>query len=109
KLRHEIHNLGVQDIDLKGIDDRANLMMRDTIRETVQELLDKKQIDDAGRTHELTNALTAALTAIAKRIDRGFGFEVRVNPTEEPPADAAPELAGDLAETASACLFRGSR
>jgi len=35
---------------------------------------------DAGRKHELTNAVRISLNRIANRIDRGFNFEVRIEP-----------------------------
>jgi len=43
---------------------------------------------DGGRKNELTNAVKISLNKIANRIDRGFNFEVRIEPPKPLPQDA---------------------
>ena len=47
-------------------------------------LKNNNKVDDKGRKNELTNALTISLNIIANKIDRGFNFDIRVEPLSEP-------------------------
>ncbi len=81
KLRAEMHNQGVPFDKLKGISGFANSKMKKVIDEISKELFKKYyKNNDEPRYHELVTELRFALNKIARRIDRGFNIEIRVEP-----------------------------
>jgi hypothetical protein len=59
----------------------ANTLMESEIEKfSVSIVADHYRGKDAGRKHELTTAVRISLNRIANRIDRGFNFEVRIEP-----------------------------
>ncbi|MCK4632130.1 MAG: hypothetical protein KAT79_02600 [candidate division Zixibacteria bacterium] len=97
KLRMEIRDQGIEEKNLKGIDDHINEVMKKGIEKLVPELMSKCYADiDRGRRHELENSLRMSLNGVANRIDRGFNIEVRAEPLEES-ADETEESDGDRA------------
>jgi hypothetical protein len=113
KLRLELKSQGVPDKKLKGITDHADSLMSDGIEALVTDLINQYyRNDDEGRRHELTVALRFALTKIARRIDKGYSIEIRVEPVpqskdQEGVPDTASESAKHVATIRSA--YKGLR
>ncbi len=84
KLHGELKNQGVPNKELKGVLNHANNMMKEEIEKLIPELLDKYYDNkDKARRNELTTELRFSLNKIAKRIDKGYSVEVRVQPLSE--------------------------
>lgn len=91
--RTELLNEGVPHDNLKGLEDYANNLLVNVIKETVQSLLEKYWKDkEDGRRNELAVELEVSLGKIAKRIDRGVNFEFRVGPIEQQENGASEEV-----------------
>jgi hypothetical protein len=66
----------------------ANSFMEAEIERFCAEVTSKYPItNDKGRKNELTTKVRMSLNKMANRIDKGFNFEVRVEPPDEPPKD----------------------
>ncbi len=93
-LRQQFADLGFEQ-QLAGVDERANQMMDEKVREYVDEVVAERFADDnrQGRAHELENELVRSLRSIANRIDHGYNFDVRAPDPEtgddEPEPDPA--------------------
>lgn len=83
KLKAELKKQGLPDENLQGIADYSNDFMVKAIDEIVIKL--RKEYNgngDNGRKNELLNGVRISLNKIANRIDKGFNFEVRIEPIE---------------------------
>lgn len=100
KLHGELKNQGVPNKELKGISNHADSIMKDGIEQLITDLLDKYYNNrDKGRRNELATELRFSLSKIAKRIDKGYSLEVRVQPIpEEEQAAEKGEQASEDAE-----------
>jgi len=84
KLHRELRNTGIPSEELKGILNYPNTIMKEGIEQLTTDLLNKYyDKKDEGRGHELTTELRFSLNKIAKRIDKGYSVEVRVQPITE--------------------------
>ena len=84
KLKGELESQGVPKKDMSGIKDHANTLMENGIKILVDDLIDKfHKNSDKGRKNELKIEAKYALNKLAKRIDQGFGLDVRIEPTIE--------------------------
>jgi hypothetical protein len=84
KLRGELKKQGVSNKDLKGVSSHADNMMKSEIEKLIPELLDKYYVNnDKERRNELTTELRFSLNKIARRIDKGYSLEIRVQPLSE--------------------------
>ena len=94
RIHHnELKDLGFTKKDLKGLQDRADNLMKSEIEKLVKKQLEEHyKSSDQNRRNELEADLTFNLNKIASRIDRGYSFEVRVQPI---PGDADPAKEAD--------------
>ena len=84
KLRKEMRDQGVPLKNLIGISKHANSIMRTGIDELAKEILEQYyKKDDKERYNELSTDLRFALNKIAKRIDKGYNIEIRIEPLSE--------------------------
>ncbi len=97
KLHGELKNQGVPNKDIKGVLNYANNMMKDEIEKLVPELLDKYYDNkDKERRNELATQLRFSLNKIAKRIDKGYSVEFRVQPiSDQKPAAKSDKVSKD--------------
>jgi hypothetical protein len=81
KLRADLQKQGVPAEQTAGIEDYANKLMDNGIEKLSVDIITEfyKGSDD-GRKNELSNAARISLDRLATRIDRGYNFEVRVEP-----------------------------
>jgi hypothetical protein len=90
KLRSELAQHGVSVAELKGIQTHADGVMEKGIEEFAKKMIDEREPKlNKERSHELFLELKLSLKKIAKRIDFGFNFEVRMAPMEAD--ETAPE------------------
>jgi hypothetical protein len=88
KLQLEIERLQLPEEISEKTREHANTQMEREIVKFTAELVKECPIDsDRGRKNELENSIKISLEMIANRIDRGFNFEVRIQP---------PKVAKDL-------------
>jgi hypothetical protein len=81
KNHAELQKQGVPDKLLKGIEDHANHKMDEGMDSMVAEIVKTYcATADTERKHELSNGIRISFNKIANRIDRGFNFELRVQP-----------------------------
>ncbi len=81
KLRSDLQKQGVPDEQTKGIEDYANKLMDNGIEKLSLEIVTNfYKGNDEGRKNELLNATHISLNRLANRVDRGYNFEVRVEP-----------------------------
>jgi hypothetical protein len=81
KQHAELQKQGVPAERLKGIEDYANDAMSIGIEQIVPQIVETYcTTADKTRKNELTNGIRISLNKIANRIDRGFNFEIRVEP-----------------------------
>lgn len=92
KLRQQMLDQKVPEAALEGIETWANSYIEDEIRRIDQELLKEflKKGEDKARKNELSIELESSMRKIAKRIDRGFNIEVRVEPLLPPEGEGEP-------------------
>lgn len=84
KLHAEIKKLGVPDDRISGIEKYAEEIMESGIEKISVEIVNEFHKEKVkGRKNELTNAVRVSLKNIARRIDKGFSLEVRVEPVPE--------------------------
>jgi len=99
KLRLDIQKLGVPDEKAAGIDEYSEGVMKDGVDRISVEIVDEYYTQgDGERKNELKVQMRRALSMTANRIDRGFNFEVRVEPSTKPAADAKPDEKTKAAE-----------
>jgi hypothetical protein len=99
KLHGELKAQGIPTKELKGILNHANNVMKEGIEQLIPELLDKYYDNkDKERRNELTTELHFSLNKLAKRIDKGYSIEVRVQPISE--KEKAAEKGGKTSENA---------
>jgi len=109
KLRSDLLAQKMPEDNLRGIDDWAEQVMAQTVKDAVPGLMDEfYKGDDKGRRNELASELRRSLRLIAARVDRGFNIEVRIVPkadSPDPESDEAKaqkrytELIGNATET----------
>jgi hypothetical protein len=91
----QLREAGASNEALDGVAQDADRKMGDDIAELVGDLLAKAEGLDSGRANELRKELTDSLNALANRIDRGYGVEVRAGDfpesDEEEPRDPEEE------------------
>jgi hypothetical protein len=81
KNHAELQKQGVPDDRLKGIEDYANDAINIAIEQILPQIVETYcTTADKPRKNELTNGIRISLNKIANRIDRGFNFEIRVEP-----------------------------
>lgn len=86
KLRDESERLGMPEISERMID-HANGLMKKEIDRFAVEIMAEYPTVDGGRKNELTTKMKVALTIVADRVDRGFSFEVKIEPPKADPKD----------------------
>lgn len=102
KLRQDLQKQGVPDKRTEGIEHYANELMSDGIDKLSTEIIEKfYKKDDKERKNELTNAVIISLNKIANRIDKGYNFDVRVEPLSEPEAQEKAQSDPTLLENIS--------
>lgn len=88
KLQLEIERLQMPDEISEKTKEHANSLMEAEIEKFTVEIVNEYHAGkDGGRKNELTNAVKISLNKIANRIDRGFNFEVRMEPPKPLPQD----------------------
>ena len=81
KLKGELKKQGLSEENLQGIADHSNGFMEKAIDEIVNKMaIEYNGNGDKNRKNELLNGVRISLNKIANRIDRGFNFEVRIEP-----------------------------
>lgn len=81
KLKAELKKQGLSDENLQGITDHSNGFMEKAIKGIVAKMANEYNGNgDENRKNELLNGVRISLNKIANRIDRGFNFEVRIEP-----------------------------
>jgi hypothetical protein len=90
KLHGELKNQKVPEEHLKGIEQHANEAMEKGIDKLIPVGLDTYCKAKAERRNELANGLRISLNKMANRIDRGYNFEIRVQPIKEAKTDGDP-------------------
>lgn len=79
KLNGELKEKGIPNKVINGISGYADKMMQDVINKLVPDLLKKYyKVNDENRRAELTTELHFALNKIARRVDKGYHLEIRV-------------------------------
>ena len=92
KLQLEIARLELPDAISEQTKAHANSLMEAGIDKFTIEIVNEyHKGKDGGRKNELTNAVKISLNKIANRIDRGFNFEVRIEPPAKPLENAKQE------------------
>lgn len=80
-LKKGLEAQGVNGEVIVGVDNHANSVMENGINELVECLLSEYHNNpDEARKNELRIETKVALNKLAKRIDRGYGFDVRIEP-----------------------------
>ncbi len=81
KLKGDLEKQGVPEEGTAGIDAHANSLMERGLTGLIEELIEKfHKNEDPGRENELRIETKYALNKLAKRIDRGYGIDVRIEP-----------------------------
>jgi len=81
KLREQMERLELPSDISEQTKEYANKLMGNAIEEFAVEIVSQfSAVSDDGRRHELTNQVKVSLKTLANRIDRGFNFEVRIEP-----------------------------
>jgi len=84
KLHGEMKNQGVPNKELKGVLNHTNNIMKEGIEKLITELIEKYyDKKDKERLNELSTELRFSLNKIARRIDKGYSVEVRVQPLSQ--------------------------
>lgn len=98
KVQLEITRLQMPDDISEKAKDYANNLMKDAIDKFTLEIIQDYPIQKAdARKNELTTAVRISLDMVANRIDRGFNFEVRIEPPKVSPKDPESEKKVNLA------------
>jgi hypothetical protein len=106
KLQAEIERLELPDEISEKTKEHANRRMEAEIEKFTVEIMKEYKVKDDGRKNELRTAVKISLDMIANRIDRGFNFEVRIEPPEtleeeEPEADGKVRKAVETIQAAA--------
>jgi hypothetical protein len=106
KLQVEIERLQLPDEISEKTKEHANTRMEGEINKFTTEIMQEYVVQDDGRKNELKVAVKISLDMIANRIDRGFNFEVRIEPPKalakgEPESDGAIQQAVKTIQAAS--------
>jgi len=89
KLQLEIERLQLPDEISSRTKEHANTLMDAEIEKFTVVIVNEYHVGKNGeRKNELTNAVRISLNKIANRIDRGFNFEVRIEPPKALAKDA---------------------
>jgi hypothetical protein len=89
KLQLEIERLELPNEISEQTKAHANTLMENGIDKFTVEIVNEYHAGtDDGRKNELTNSVRISLNRIANRIDRGFNFEVRIEPPKALAKDA---------------------
>ncbi len=81
KLKGELEKQGLSEENLQGIANHSNGFMEKAIDDIVNKMKNEYNGNgDENRKNELLNGIRISLNKIANRIDRGFNFEVRIEP-----------------------------
>jgi len=84
KLRAELKKQGLSEESLQGISDHSNDFMEKAIEEIISKIAKEYNGNgDKNRKNELLNGVRISLSKIANRIDRGFNFEIRIEPIKD--------------------------
>jgi len=84
KLKAELKKQGLTEKELKGISDHSNTFMEKAIEEIIKKISKEYNGNgDKNRKNEIINGVRISLNKIANRIDRGFNFEVRIEPIKD--------------------------
>lgn len=82
-LKAQLKKQGLSEENLQGISDHSNGFMEKAIEEIITKVAKEYNGNgDKNRKNELLNGVRISLNKIANRIDRGFNFEVRIEPIE---------------------------
>lgn len=88
KLKAELKKQGLSEENLQGISDHSNGFMEKAIEEIIAKIAKEYNGNgDKNRKNELLNGVRISLNKIANRIDRGFNFEVRIEPIKSEEED----------------------
>lgn len=88
KLKAELKNQGLSEENLQGISDHSNGFMEKAIENIIVKISKEYNgSSDKNRKNELLNGVRISLNKIANRIDRGFNFEVRIEPIKSDETD----------------------
>jgi hypothetical protein len=105
KLHGEIERLQLPDEISEKTKEYANTQMDAAIEKFSVEFINESYTGtDGGRKNELRNAVRVSLNMVANRIDRGFNFEVRIQPPEAAGTDAAAKQAVQAIQAASVSM-----
>jgi hypothetical protein len=88
KLQLEIERLQLPDEISAKTKEHANSLMETEIDKFTVEIIKQYPLRNAERKNELTTAVKISLNRVANRIDRGFNFEVRIEPPKALAKDA---------------------
>ena len=81
KMKSKLEGLGVKKAGTEGITSHMNELMETGIKDLTEDLLNEFSKDlEEGRANEIRTETKFALNKLARRIDRGFGIDVRVEP-----------------------------
>jgi len=84
KLKSDLESQGVPKKDMSGVEQHANALMENGIKILVEDLIGQYHKNpDKARKNELKIEAKYALNKLAKRIDQGYGLDVRIEPTIE--------------------------
>lgn len=93
KLRAELKKQGLSEDSLQGISDHSNGFMEKAIEKIILEIAKEYNGNgDKNRKNELLNGVRISLNKIANRIDRGFNFEIRIEPINKSESEGEEEV-----------------
>lgn len=93
KLHLEIERLELPEEISDKTKEYANTQMETAIDKFTVEIINEYHVGtDGGRKNELANSVKISLSMIANRVDRGFNFEVRIEPPKAAAEDHDEEL-----------------
>jgi hypothetical protein len=101
KLQLEIARLELPEEISDKTKEHANSFMEAQIEKFAVELVDQYPLPKGNPNHELGVAVRVSLSRLANRIDRGFNFEVRIEPPKEPAKDPQVQQAVQAIQAAS--------
>lgn len=94
-LHRKLAEEDVPDDALEGVAKHVSEGMEDKIREIAEEVVNEANLNDPGRSNELTTEVTLSLKGLAKRIDHGYDIEIRAGEIPESSEDEADEDSTD--------------
>lgn len=84
KLHREMAEEGIPDEDLEAVSQRVSGMMKEEIKDIVDQTIAEAGITNEGRRNELRIDLNIKVSKLAERIDNGFDVEVRAGALPDP-------------------------